>query len=281
MSNTKLFSMRAITNMHAGSGDNNYGVVDKLIQRDTVDKMPTIHSSSLKGALREFFKYLPEPDKIRLEEIFGSESNSQISKQGNYIFFDADFVSFPLRSDKAPFFNATSPERLKKIIEKAKLLGIEIHNNCVLKKLSEIEVDKNKPIVFDKKYEGAIIEDHSLTAKYQEVTFDLSNKCITDLIGEKTVLLNDCDFRAICEDMPVMARNQLESGESKNLWYEEIVPHQSRFAFFVSQSNNSDLCTYFDKITENRVQVGANATIGYGQTDINEINLKTNENENN
>lgn len=282
MKDTKLYSMRAITNMHPGSGDNNYGVVDKLIQRDAVDNMPTIHSSSLKGALRAFIKstLLENSDQAKQQwiEIFGSESksDSKSSKQGGFNFFEADFVSFPVRSDKAAFLNMTSPERLKKIIDKAELFGIKISDDSALRKLSNMIVEKDKPVVFNQSYDGACIEEYSLMAKYVESSLMLSDDYIKNLIGDNIVLLNDCNFREICEDMPVVARNQLESGESKNLWYEEIVPHQSRFAFFVSLYRNAEHKTLFNKITESRVQIGANATIGYGQTDINEVDFKTN-----
>ncbi len=270
MNNTKLYSIHAITNMHAGSGDNNYGVVDKLIQKDPVDKLPTIHSSSLKGAIREFFKNKPN-NEDKIIDIFGSDSNSKKRKQGKYIFFEADFLSMPVRSDKIAFLNATSPERIQKIIDKANLLGIEINKNNALSELADIKVSKDSPLVFKQEYQNATIEDRELKATYKKIEFDLDSNLIKTLLGENIVLLNDCNFREISEDMPVLARNQLENGESKNLWYEEVVPHQSRFAFFVKQNNDKELKTHFNKITENRVQIGANATIGYGQTDIKEI----------
>ena len=51
----QCFKITAKTNMHVGSGDTNYGIIDKLVQRDVLSNLPMIHSSSLKGALREFF----------------------------------------------------------------------------------------------------------------------------------------------------------------------------------------------------------------------------------
>jgi len=52
----ELYKITAMTNMHVGSGDMNFGVIDKLVQRDSLTGYPVIYSSSLKGALREFFK---------------------------------------------------------------------------------------------------------------------------------------------------------------------------------------------------------------------------------
>jgi CRISPR-associated protein Cmr4 len=43
----KAYLIQCITNLHVGSGDATYGIVDKLVQRDAVYSYPTIHSSSL------------------------------------------------------------------------------------------------------------------------------------------------------------------------------------------------------------------------------------------
>ena len=53
----KFFKIEAISNLHVGNGEINYGLIDNLIQRDPVTELPNINSSSLKGALREFFKH--------------------------------------------------------------------------------------------------------------------------------------------------------------------------------------------------------------------------------
>jgi len=53
---TSAYLLRALSNMHVGSGDNNYGIVDKQVQRDVIDPFPTIHSSGLKGAFRELLE---------------------------------------------------------------------------------------------------------------------------------------------------------------------------------------------------------------------------------
>ena len=70
--------------------------------------------------------------------------------------------------------------------------------------------------------------------------------------------------------LPVIARNYLNNGESKNLFYEQIVPRQSRFVFFIS-SYSGDITKIskangqFDQaIQRGAVQIGANASIGYG-----------------
>jgi len=67
-----LFMIETVSNMHVGSGDSNFGVVDNLVQRDPATTYPYISSSSLKGALREHFES-NNVDKNVIEAIFGSE----------------------------------------------------------------------------------------------------------------------------------------------------------------------------------------------------------------
>ena len=72
----------------------------------------------------------------------------------------------------------------------------------------------------------------------------------------------DKDFEELCSDdnLPIIARNCLENGESSNLWYEQVLPAQSVLATIIQTNGKDDL-----KELENAiVQIGANATIGYG-----------------
>ena len=70
------------------------------------------------------------------------------------------------------------------------------------------------------------------------------------------------NFKELCSDdsLPIIARNCLEDGESVNLWYEQVLPSQSVLAAIIMTPNDGDLDILKDKI----VQIGANATIGYG-----------------
>ena len=52
---TNLYVITTMSNMHVGSGEYNTGVIDNLVQRDVINEYPNINSSSLKGAIREYF----------------------------------------------------------------------------------------------------------------------------------------------------------------------------------------------------------------------------------
>lgn len=75
----------------------------------------------------------------------------------------------------------------------------------------------------------------------------------------------ECDyktFETLCSDdnLPIIARNCLENGESVNLWYEQVLPSQSVLATIIQTVKKDDL----DMLNGEIVQIGANATIGYG-----------------
>jgi len=115
----RLFMIENITNMHIGSGEANFGIVDNLVQRDAITGFPTIHSSSLKGALREFFEYSESESFMKF--VFGDEDKNP----GNVRFFQADFLGMPLRSSGVPYLFGTSIQMLKNLLSFADKLGID------------------------------------------------------------------------------------------------------------------------------------------------------------
>ena len=126
----KAFTIEALTNMHVGSGDTQYGVVDKTIQKDLVLQIPVIHSSGVKGALKYHFEYVSgDNSDIDLEFIFGNEyrksdeneegeksaenkdnkkNRDRSSTPGNFIFFDARLLTLPLRATDKVYYHCTS-----------------------------------------------------------------------------------------------------------------------------------------------------------------------------
>ena len=234
---TAAYMIRCLTNMHVGKGDATYEVVDKCVQRDVTTGMPCIYSSSLKGALRQFFskqgfadiKYVFGSDVSRDEKDGSKEKESDNSNEGNpkehsvgnFTFFQANLLAYPVQTTQegATYILKTNKALQESIKELAKLLSAP----------SNIE---------DLLPEG--------------IEKDLSNEAL--------------------EQLPVIARNQLDNGESKNLWYEEVVPAESRFVFFVSY-DDEEIFVKFDKIIqEGVIQIGANGSIGYGFCKI--TNLK-------
>lgn len=279
-----LYIITAYSNMHVGSGDVNYGVIDNLIQRDVLNKYPNINSSGLKGAVREFFKNYYEgkgndaaekekDKKDSITRIFGSDPKEQKPEKlspGNFRFFEANLLSIPVRSNKAVYFMATCRNVVSDLLQKLTVFGIK--NADLVKALEEVkklQVEKKAPLVFSDKYENAMIEDTEFKAKKAS----LSNLGLLEKVfGSPLVILHDEDFGDICGDkyLPVIARNNLEDGKSQNLWYEQVLPRESRL-FFMLMKEEKDGAILNGLFAENLVQIGANASIGYGFTKIRPI----------
>ena len=51
---------------------------------------------------------------------------------------------------------------------------------------------------------------------------------------------------------------------SKNLWYEQVLPRKSRLAFFILHDDGEINSAFDSAITSVPVQIGANASVGYG-----------------
>jgi CRISPR-associated protein Cmr4 len=267
MKATHFYRIHCRTHLHVGSGDSNYGVIDKLVQRDPSDGLPCIFASSLKGAFREYFEEGPKKDTTKLlsDAIFGKRDSGSKTQ---YIFHDALLLSLPLRSNAKPFFNATCHAALNKLVKIAELYGVAL--DAELK--SEIDGLKNVAsndvaIIFQDKQSGWVIEDFEAINKAE---FVIVTK-LPELIGENLVLLSDTDFYRICDDysLPVIARNQLDNGVSNNLWYEQIVPRESKFFFVVNRYAEKE--EFQSQVNNQCIQIGGNASVGYGQCEISTI----------
>ncbi len=259
---TDAYLISCLTNMHVGSGGANFGVIDNLVQRDSISNMPTIHSSSLKGALREFFKVKWGENDDKLNYIFGNDSSRNPDKKGkdeigHFKFFPADLLVLPVRSNKRPFFRVTAKMLLDPIDTKAKSfkvealkVGIAFPENCTFVNAAH----NNDNVVLLEDWKANINPDIETNSNF----------------GKDVVGFDDDTFKKLAKKLPVIARNQLDNGESKNLWYEEVVPRESRFVFFVAKEEKfSD--EFDNELKETIVQIGASASIGYGYVTITKI----------
>ena len=260
---TYCYEIKVITNMHVGSGNANYGVIDNLVQRDPVTMNPTIHASSLKGALREFFEQVKPIDFVN--EVFGSSPTEKKNlKNGSYRFLSADLFLLPVRSSHQQYYLATSQDIVKGIVEKLNTLNIKNIEKWkqMLEVLSGINADiKSAPAIFSEvdKTELEEMPVTSLSNMPDEV------RKFNKLYDSKLSLWFEDDFKDLVKNLPVIARNQLENGQSANLWYEEIVPHQTRFITFISFPEDDNYFKDFNNILINStIQIGANASVGYG-----------------
>lgn len=246
--NIYAYSIDCLTNLHVGSGGDNFGIVDKEIQRDQVDNVPIIHASSLKGALREFFEKSITTDPTITRLYFGSDKNEQSNlQQGLLRFFEARLFSLPIRgTGNVSSYLATS----NGLINGLNNIASEFVSQPVSISLPNAEVNKA-----------------STEFGEADLLGEIQN------IGKSVVLLTDSDMNKALKDLPIIARNSLENGQSENLWYEEVIPRNSKFYFFIAVSESaSEYVTNFENpLLKNIIQIGANATIGYGFCKISKL----------
>ncbi len=247
--NIYAYSIECLTNLHVGSGGDNFGIVDKEIQRDQVDNVPIIHASSLKGAIREFFEQAIGAAPDLLKKYFGSDKNEQENlQQGALRFFEARLFAIPIRgTGNVSDYLGTSK----------KLLG---DYNSLAKKMDTAMNGIGLPTINN---ENAITEFGNTTLVEQ-----------INSVGPNIAYLSDEMMKKALTDLPIIARNSLENGQSENLWYEEVIPRGSKFCFFIAVPNDETeyKSEFEDALIRDIIQIGANATIGYGFCKISKLN---------
>lgn len=274
MPTTICYKMKCLSNLHAGSGDSGMGIIDKMVQRDKVTELPVVYSSSIKGAFREYFEEGPESNTLEslANAIFGplvkNEAEGKDNGKGSHVFHEAQLLGLPLGSNKKPFFIATSKYNLQQWVKKAKLLLVTVDSTLEAEINALPDVNVGEPKVLGANIPGLFISDFENVSNI-EGNFPKLNL----LLGNNIILLHHDDFKEQCSDynLPVIARNNLENGESKNLWYEQIVPQESVFAFytFTQKPEADDL--FLKNINGKVVQIGANSSLGYGYCQIQKL----------
>lgn len=252
----QFFTIITKSNTHVGDGQNSYGIVDNVVQKDYNFEIPIIRSTSLKGALREYFEFKKIKD---IDNIFGSKPTANDNlNQGSHYFSDAKLISYPMRSIQMQFFNVSCPLLLNDL--KEDFLQVD-ENALVINDLDNLlnnnevkTIAKNQPLANNN--DNAIIEEHNIKIKKID---NLIPDSLKSILGENIVIMHNDTFKRLAKKLPIITRNQLENGQSKNLFYEEVVPRETRFGFVLGSDKFSD---EFENIS--RFQIGANATVGYG-----------------
>lgn len=272
-----FYAVKCITNLHMGSGDTNFSIIDNEVQKDQITNYPIMHSSGVKGALRDYFKSL-DKDSPHIGGIFGSDrlqsqkNNREKTRPGMLKFISAQMLCMPVRSadSNMAYYLATSIELLKgfgdmyfAITGKEPVQGFRnsIHalkeDRAYYRLRTGIKVE-------DKEYAtdsyGANSPIISLIKKFYPDEYDSS----------KLLILPHSCLSGI--QLPIIARNQLDNGISKNLWFEEVVPHGSVFFLGVlsdgTVSGDNELEFFHNQVKGKLIQFGGNASVGYGLTQI-------------
>ena len=287
---TQGFLLTTISKMHVGDDTDRHaeGIIDKLIQRDHATDLPYIASKSFRGALKERLKTLfDNPDYIKI--IFGEESSK--GRQGQIVFDDVFLASMPVRSDKVPYFNVSSVRILEHLKERYEnyQFGNAANFGAFISPISK-EIKNKKAIA---KTESAILENKLLTTSVTGIDFAKikqfydSDFCLVNHDHNNAELLKlgyEIDLMKVLTDdnhLPIESHNFLVNGESKNLWYEQILLPKTLFYFFISYNDKikglkevyEALETQLLKIQTPHFQIGSDASLGYGYVKIEKLNI--------
>ena len=63
---TAFYQITCLTELHMGSGENNFHIIDKTVERDPVTQYPMMNASGVKGALLEHFRRAGNPNTVTL-----------------------------------------------------------------------------------------------------------------------------------------------------------------------------------------------------------------------
>lgn len=218
--NTHVFFITAKTNLHVG---NESGGEFSIIDK-AIQRDPLTSLPCINSSSL----------KGAIKEFCVHKTNVDI---GKYFGSDVDKTTGKVKSDtkkgKAIFYDA---KLLFLPQQDDRTLYHYVTSDDVIKMMNERAQLFNSPFKFDK------------PAKFQD------REVIT--CNEKESLTTLCHE----ENLPIIARNVLENGESKNLWYEQVLPAET-VLYTIIQEEGEELAKAIDGQI---VQIGANATIGYG-----------------
>lgn len=243
-----VWLIEAVTNIQVGSENvANWGLIDKAIQRDVLTKLPCINGSSFKGALNEYATVKKVLDSNQRKEIFGvdkglndTSNETGVEKKvktqkGKFMFLDASLLLLPVQDDREFYKLKACHDQIENFIALVNMLNTS-----------------------DKTFSRQGLLDCLANIPH----FNKAN----DIMQAEV-------FKALCEDdeLPVIARNKLENGESKNLWYEQVLPQKTVFVALILSEENALDDAFKNAFDEKIIQIGANATIGCGYCKLKKI----------
>lgn len=264
-----ILKFDCITNLHVGSGDINYSIIDNEVEKDPVTGYPMIHASGVKGAFRD----LVESNKANVElakelaqKLFGGKGEASKLSSSAYKIFDAMMITRPLRvkGGNKPSIPVFTEQSINDYLRVLSMFGVNKYG------VDSIKVDF-KSVNFVTNVDAIQVKGEKIkkiqvegeeTEKIsdQKLIGDLAK--LKDIIGAEYAIAKSLDEF----DLPTIARNKLDNGISKNLWYEEFVPYSSVFYCLVITPDEE-----FEIDLTNPIQFGGHASLGYGFVKVTDL----------
>ena len=279
--NKKIFEVKCITNLHIGTSGSAYGVIKNEVEKDVVLNTPLLPAYGIKGALRDFWR---QNNKDYQKEIFGSDPTEQNEgSKGKCKFLNGQMILRPMRVSLGDYSYClvTTPDLIRTMLDTFRDFGVKTYRGISIS-------DFNSESAFDNIFnrEGIHGSVYYSKGNIQEIEGYGVDSCIesnnaifkmlSDIAeGVPVAIMKNEVFQMI--DLPIVARNHLIDGKSNNLWYEELVPHQSRFYFITLWEGNDDNSIYeymIKEISQIPISFGGNNSIGNGYCSIKVVEEK-------
>ena len=290
------------TPLHAGAG-NDLGIVDLPIQREQHTNFPKIEGSSLKGALRERAEQQYSRNDKNIALTFGPEEGDLHAgalgfTDARLLLFPVKSMKGVFGWVTCPQVLKRFLQDLQTCqLSKGKLeMTLD---DIPYPEIGKAAVSPNCALLM--KQEKLILEEYSFTAQLEEYVSVVANWLLANLntddswwqekIGSSLVVLNDADFRDfVTLSTEVITRTKINNDTGTvadgALFTEEYLPTESILYSLVlaapvfpvneekrnklsnGESNAEAVMAWFETFltqqAQNRLQLGANATIGKG-----------------
>jgi len=297
-----LCVLHAISPVHAGAGSA-LGAVDLPIQRERHTGWPHIQASGVKGAFRDHCervwmtqqckgtgngdnkKQQPEELANLANRIFGMSESTE-SQAGAIAFSDAKLLTFPVRSNLAPFVWVVCPALLKRLSRDLELVGIpQVRISAEVLDSVCVSNDQYR-LVKGEINDSLILEDICLTAnndkndKWDETKTELE-KTFNSLAPEieRLVVIPDAHFSFLMEtatEIQAQIKIKPETGTTQDgsLRYQELLPAESvlySLVFFTEERKDDAnklqlniLANCVKEAASTYIQMGGDMTLGRG-----------------
>lgn len=280
-----VYLVQALTDLHAGTGSEYTRNIDRVIQRDYAG-VPVVRGSGVKGALRGHVQNVLEDDVIK--RLFGAfverkDADKEMSEKEKSKKFipsavyvsDMQMIAVACNfNDKFPYVLATCPMLLHRA---AKAMGLDTSTAHTSGKYlkEELHIGDMRTLL-EKRGGGIYTELNSQYSLAHTVAHKLKSAGLLKDAFPLAVVDDDifiCDI--LSNSLPVVARNSLQRGISKNLWFEEYVPAASIFLSQVAyhHTNESDIASLrnlvkgaSDQAWSPPVRMGSGKSVGKGET---------------
>lgn len=255
----KMYRLKCLTNLHMGGSGIGYSIVDLEVERDPVSGEPTMNSTGIKGALRDWFSRNASVTAEETDCVFGKAGKE--TTQGACKFFSGDLLArpVPVSDGNASFMLGTTHEMLHQFFDKALLLNAA--TTALVYPAQGIRC-------------GSAIRSVLNIPTTQETNQNVKDCFHKIFEGDNWVVMEPDQLKT--HPLAVQAHNVLKNGKSDNLWYEEVVPHESVFGMLVGYPDESSNAV--QKLQDMLcagpvVQFGSGASTGEGYIRITEMNL--------